>query len=105
MRPLPGYSDKYCARRSIDEAETNRCSLLREPIAAVIGAWPCAFVELPPPFIPAPLPPIFLMLDGFACTLAVFGACYCPAPLPDGPLLLSMCVRMSFVYFNRLVIS
>ena len=75
--PLPGCSDKYCARRSIDDAETIRCSLLREPIAAVIGAWLCPFVVLPPPFIPpAPLPPKFRMLDGFAYTLAVLGACY-----------------------------
>ena len=38
---------------------------------------------------------------GFVGFLAVSGAFY----VPVAPLLLSMCVRMSFVYLSRLVIS
>ena len=66
----------------------------REPIAAVRGAallgWPGA------------VPPL-RMLVGLTCTLAVLGAWGYALEL--GPLLLSMCVRMSLVYLSRLVIS
>ena len=60
---MPG-SETYWLRRSIDEADTIRWSLRREPIAAVIGAPPELVAELG-------LPP--RMLDGFIWTLAVFG--------------------------------
>ena len=56
----------------------------------------------PFPELTEAVPPV-LMLEGFICALAVLGA-YCPAPVL-GPLLLSMCVRMSLVYLRRLVIS
>ena len=86
---IPG-SEMYWARRSREEAETMRCSLLREPIAAVMG-WVTAF------------PPLRIEL-GFTVTLAVLGAC-CTPLVEAGPLLLSICVRMSLVYFSRFVIS
>jgi hypothetical protein len=68
-----------------------RYSLLREPIAAVMGWVTGAF------------PPLRIEV-GFAVTLAVLGACYTPL-VEVGPLLLSMCVRISLVYFRRFVIS
>ena len=49
-----------------DDAETSLYSLLREPIAAVMGAWPFVL-----PLVPAP--PV-RMLEGLACTWAVLGA-------------------------------
>jgi|FrelakmetLWP11LW_1041352.scaffolds.fasta_scaffold284761_2 hypothetical protein len=76
----------------MEEAETIRCSLLREPIAAVSGYW-----------VPGAFPPLRIDV-GFAVTLAVFGACKGVA-FVEGPLLLSMCVSMSLVYFRRFVIS
>ena len=89
-------SETYCARLSSEEAETRRCSLRREPIAAVMGA-PLL------PGLPGAVPPV-RMLDGFTCTLAVLGA-WPPAAFEEGPLLFSMCVKMSLVYLRRLVIS
>ena len=56
----------------------------------------------PFPELPGFAPP-FLILEGFIYAFAVFGA-YCPVPVL-GPLLFSICVKMSLVYFRRLVIS
>lgn len=52
--------------------------------------------------LPGAVPPVRI-LDGFTYTLAVLG--YPPAAFVDGPLLLSMCVKMSLVYLRRFVIS
>jgi len=77
----------------MEDAETRRCSLRREPIAAVRGAVTPGYPgAVPPPRI----------LDGLIETLAVFGAA-CAFEL--GPLLFNICVKMSFVYFKRFVIS
>ena len=77
----------------MEDAETRRCSLRREPIAAVRGA--------PLPGYPGAVPPPRI-LEGLTETLAVLGAAYV---FELGPLLFSMCVKMSFVYFKRFVIS
>ena len=75
-------------RRSIEDAETSLPSLLREFV--VRGPVEAACVELP------------RKLLGLFGACAVFGAVVAPAV---APLLLSMCVRISLVYFKRLVIS